>query len=144
GQRIRPDAPAQQPTQEAHPRGDKDRGRDTGFRAQATILASMRPNTNTGTAAMRLSIRSITPPWPGSNVPVSFKPTLRLKRLTARSPTTDASAVTAPSASKAPGGNLSRIAAAQAAAAAATSPPVTPSQVLPGLTAGASLMRPNA
>ena len=50
-----------------------------------------RPSRNTGAAAVTLSTRSSTPPWPGSRLPLSFRPAWRLNRLSVRSPTTEAS-----------------------------------------------------
>ena len=44
-------------------------------------------NTSTGAAAVTLSMRSSTPPWPGNSVPLSFTPAKRLSRLSVRSPT---------------------------------------------------------
>src|SRR6185436_17254535 len=42
----------------------------------------------TGSAAVALSIRSSTPPWPGSSLPLSFVPACRLRPDSSRSPTT--------------------------------------------------------
>src|SRR5690606_1320431 len=50
---------------------------------------------NTGTAAVRLSMRSSTPPWPGSRLLLSLIPAWRLNMLSVRSPTTEISTTTA-------------------------------------------------
>src|SRR5690606_7725372 len=105
--------------------------------------ASSRPSAKIGTAAVRLSIRSRTPPWPGRSRPLSLSPTLRLKRLTFRSPSTEKNAVTSAITSSTPTGRPSRHAMSAPTSPAAASPPLTPSHVLPGLTAGASFLRPN-
>src|SRR5690606_32143438 len=47
------------------------------------------PREKTGTAAVRLSMRSITPPCPGNRLLLSFRPCSRLNRLSVRSPTTE-------------------------------------------------------
>src|SRR5262249_6300298 len=62
-------------------------GTQNGNSDQATTPSNVSPKNNTGTAPVTLSIRSITPPWPGNRVPLSFTPAKRFRRLSVRSPT---------------------------------------------------------
>src|SRR5690606_4776963 len=109
--------------------------------------AAQSSTANTGMAAVRLSMRSSTPPWPGSRLLLSFTPAWRLNMLSARSPTTEISTTTA-----APARAASSSEAAQSRykptprviSRLASRPPTRPSQLLPGLTFGASLRLPNA
>src|SRR5690606_24341893 len=65
------------------------------FVAQPSRLPNRyQPRENTGTAAVRLSMRSITPPWPGNRLLLSLRPCSRLNRLSVRSPTTENSTTT--------------------------------------------------
>src|SRR5215218_8348600 len=64
-----------------------------------TSPSDNKPSRKVGAAAVRLSIRSSRPPWPGSSEPLSFKPTCRLNMLSVRSPTTETSATTSQRAS---------------------------------------------
>src|SRR5688572_29594323 len=113
------------------------------FPAQRMRFKAHRPTTKAGMAAVRLSMRSSTPPWPGSSLPLSLRPTLRLNMLCVRSPSTEIRAVATASGTSLLEGSPSHGAAMAAARPAVTRPPVTPSHVLPGLTAGASLVRPS-
>ena len=103
-------------------------------------------------------MRSSTPPCPGSSPLESFTPALRLMSDSTRSPTTlmaprKMAAITSshqpPAARRvyrlATGACQALSAALHAAASTSTpaSPPHTPSQLLPGLMAGASLRRVN-
>src|SRR5688572_206240 len=112
---------------------------DAGHTAQPKVV---RPSTNAGAAAVRLSIRSSTPPWPGRRLPLSLRPVRRLNMLSTRSPTTEIIATTRQSPSHGRSGCPSSSAPPAAASEAASMPDMRPSQVLPGLTAGASLRRP--
>src|SRR5579871_4372799 len=103
-----------------------------------------RPSTKKGTPDVRLSMRSSTPPWPGSSVPESLRPAWRLNMLSVRSPTTEAMTTARPSIPAASGGRFRTWAPPIASASPPTSPPSRPSQVLFGLTSGASFRRPNA
>ena len=62
--------------------------------------------------------------------------------LTVRSPTTETSAAAIPMATNVPAGTSSNRPADRANSVASATPPITPSQVLAGLTRGASLTRP--
>ena len=64
---------------------------DAGHTAQPKVI---RPSTNAGAAAVRLSMRSSTPPWPGRRLPLSLRPVRRLNMLSTRSPTTEIIATT--------------------------------------------------
>src|SRR5690606_37361294 len=102
-----------------------------------------RPTTNSGAAAVTLSMRSSTPPCPGSRCPLCFRPACRLNRLSVRSPTTEAATTATHSTMHGPTLTPGHAMPGTAMAPAAISPPATPPQVLPGLTCGASLRRPN-
>ena len=58
---------------------------------------------NTGTAAVRLSIRSRMPPCPGIKLPLSLMPASRLNMLSVKSPNTEASAATSEQTNKVTG-----------------------------------------
>src|SRR6188768_445958 len=113
--------------------------RDPAHTAQPKVI---RPRTNAGAAAVRLSMRSSTPPWPGRRLPLSLRPVRRLNMLSTRSPTTEIIATPRQSPSHGRSGCPSSCAPPAAASEAASMPDIRPSQVLPGLTAGASLRRP--
>src|SRR5215831_12613233 len=68
-----------------------DRASGTQYRDADHVMTprSDRPRSSTGAAPVRLSMRSITPPWPGNMLPLSFMPAKRLSRLSVRSPTTE-------------------------------------------------------
>src|SRR5690606_24611961 len=104
-----------------------------------------------GRPAVTLSRRSSTPPWPGRIEPLSLIPAWRLIMLSNRSPTTrntangSAEARTRRAGRKPPspvGSQTNQ--AASASTEHSSMPPTSPSQVLFGLTLGASLWRPRA
>ncbi len=45
-----------------------------------TTPRSVSPSSSTGAAPVRLSMRSMTPPWPGNSVPLSFTPAKRFEQ----------------------------------------------------------------
>src|SRR5690606_10990103 len=110
-----------------------------------SLPESIIPVAKSGAAAVTLSMRSSTPPCPGSSVPLSLTPATRFIALSRRSPTTEITTV-----NRLTDTNISiwlpRIPPAAAKATARFAPPArapaTPSCVLPGLMAGASLRRP--
>ena len=108
----------------------------------ARVPALCRPSRNTGPAAVRLSMRSSTPPCPGNRLPLSLRPARRLNMLSTRSPITETKATARQSTSHFAHGIANSTAPPTAMTAAASSPLTRPSQVLPGLTNGASLRRP--
>src|SRR5690606_15357292 len=72
-------------------RADADGARGTENRNadhDATPI-SVSPRRSTGAAPVTLSMRSITPPWPGKSLPLSLRPANRLSKLSVRSPITE-------------------------------------------------------
>src|SRR5688572_17119308 len=109
----------------------------------STIPSQPKASAGSGTEEVRLSMRSSIPPCPGSSAPLSLSPCWRLNMLSSRSPTTDTSTAATHSERKAVAGRSNQAWPASATMKPATSPPSTPSQVLFGLTTGASRKRPN-
>src|SRR5690554_4327490 len=102
---------------------------------------------NTGMAAVRLSMRSIMPPWPGSRALLSLMPRKRLSMLSSKSPTTATRAdnTLASSSSKASTVPAPAIWLANTASTATPAGlPDTPAEDLQGLTSGASSALTNA
>ncbi len=83
--------------------------------------------------AVTLSMRSMTPPWPGNSVPLSFRPTKRLSRLSVRSPTTEKATAARHSGRKGSAGRRNQAAPASAHQAAQQHPAEHP---FPGLGRG--------
>ena len=93
----------------------------------------------------KLSQRSSKPPWPGNNVPESLNPTLRLMRLSAKSPSTPHRPLTTPN-TRAMG--MDRFTPGMSVnnhqnRADPAKPAKKPSQLFFGETRGASLCLPN-
>ncbi|MNV50943.1 hypothetical protein D3C71_1429740 [compost metagenome] len=102
---------------------------------------------NIGMAAVRLSMRSSTPPCPGSRLLLSLSPAWRLNMLSVRSPTTEIDTTSAAPASTRSHSLTDQPRYRPTAVVInklANKPPATPSQLLPGLTCGASLRLPKA
>ena len=107
--------------------------------------------TAAGMASNDESKRSSMPPWPGSMLPLSLMPKVRLKRLSTRSPQVPNTVTTSPrpihSYMLSPTSlypYCSERYHTQAAAATTNSPPpIEPSQLLPGLMRGKSLCLPS-
>src|SRR6185437_15579081 len=109
-----------------------------------------------GSTGNSASMRSSTPPCPGNRPLESLTPAWRFSIDSNRSPTTlnTTSKVSASSVRAAPhcassaeyrvGSNACKKSAAAATIITTSQPPIAPSQVLPGLMAGASLCFPNA
>src|SRR6185295_5079166 len=111
------------------------------------MRSMIRPSSRIGAAPVTLSMRSITPPWPGNRLPLSFTPAKRFSRLSVRSPTIE-KATTARHIGRNCASGIANVRPnhqlpSTATSALATMPPSTPSQVLLGETLGASRRRPN-
>src|SRR5262245_21072051 len=107
-----------------------------------------------GRTGVSASMRSRIPPCPGRRFPLSFRPACRFIADSSKSPSTDSTVRASTSTiihtglqgrSRTAVGAAPRKSPIQAAAytAVAASAPYRPSQVFPGLTFGASLVRPN-
>src|SRR5690606_24520110 len=99
--------------------------------------------TMAGMARRKPSNRSSMPPWPGSKVPESLTPALRLKADSSKSPSVEVTATTTAQPIHCPGESTGQARAnSQPPAMASPMPPIRPSTVLFGLTWGRSLVRP--
>src|SRR5450830_2008717 len=119
-----------------------------GYLLQAAHEAAIHNSTaKIGIAAVRLSMRSSTPPWPGNRLLLSLIPAWRLNMLSVRSPTTEIN-TTMVVPSKARHSSFTDQSRTTPTTSVMTKvkarPPYTPSQLLPGLTAGANLRLPKA